>query len=291
MKFLQSSAACTAIFTWFTLGFFAVNATAATYLPTNPQLKSSSTESLSTGSLANQGVVQSKSLLKVLRDGGVLMIPIGVCSFILLVVDFERAISLRRGRVIPGPFVARFLEQLRDGELTRESALKLCNDNDSSVAKMFAAGVRKWGRPSVEIEQAILDAGERISNDLRKYIRMMNAISTVTPLLGLLGTVFGMMHSFDSIAGSNSAVGDSKSLVATGISVALITTAGGLTVAISALIAYFYFVSRVDQRIMELDELGIEVVNCVSAEAIAGSAGERRAESNRPRSGPNRNAA
>ncbi len=291
MKFSQSSVLWIAILTWAMLGFFSVQSSAATFAPQNLQIDAGSPQPLSTGTLANQGVAKSKSLLKVLRDGGPLMIPIGVCSFILLVVVFERAISLRKGRIIPGPFVGRFLEQLREGELTRESALKLCDENESSVAKMFAAGVRKWGRPSVEIEQAILDAGERISNDLRKHIRMMNGISTVTPLLGLLGTVFGMMHSFDSIAGANPAMGDSKPLVAAGISVALITTAGGLTVAILALIAYFYFVSRVDQRIVELDELGMEVVNCVSAEAIAGSAIERRAESNRPRGGPNRQAA
>lgn len=240
---------------------------------------------------ASQAVVSSKSLLQVLRDGGPLMIPIGLCSFALLVFVFERAISLRKGRIIPGPFVDRFLEQLREGELSRESALELCEDNDSPVARMFAAGVRKWGRPSVEIEQAILDSGERICNELRKYIRMMNGISTVTPLLGLLGTVFGMIQAFDAIAAFDPALGDSKPMVAAGISQALITTAAGMSVAIPALIAYLYFVGRVDQRIVELDELGMEVVSCVSAEALASSGSERRASGNRPRGGPNRSAA
>jgi biopolymer transport protein ExbB len=237
------------------------------------------------------GVVRAKSLLKVIRDGGPLMIPIGICSFVLLVFVFERAVALRKGRIIPGPFVDRFLEQLHEGELERESALELCEDNGSPVAKMFASGIRKWGRPSVEVEQAILDAGERVCADLRKHIRMMNGISTVTPLLGLLGTVFGMIQAFDSIAAFDPAMGDSKPLVAAGISVALITTAAGLTVAIPALIAYLFFVGRVDQRIVELDALGMEIVHCVSAEALAGAAIEKRVGGNRPRGGPSKNAA
>ncbi len=242
-------------------------------------------------SATNQGVVSSRSLLRTLRDGGPLMIPIGICSFALLVIVFERAISLQKGRIIPGPFVKRFLEQLQERELSRETALELCENNDSPVARMFAAGVRKWGRPSVEIEQAILDSGERICNELRKYVRMMNGISTVSPLLGLLGTVFGMIQSFDAIAAFDPAQGDAKPMVAAGISQALITTAAGMAVAIPALIAYLYFVGRVDKRIVELDELGMEVVNCVSAEALAGTNGERRATGNRPRGGPSRSAA
>ena len=237
------------------------------------------------------GGVSSKSLLKALRDGGPLMIPIGICSFALLVFVFDRAISLRKGRIIPGPFVNRFLEQLRDRELSRETALELCEDNNSPVARMFAAGVRKWGRPSVEIEQSILDSGERICNELRKYIRLMSGISTVTPLMGLLGTVSGMIQAFDGLASFDPAFGDSKVLVAAGISQALISTAAGLAVAIPALIAYLYFVGRVDQRVAELDELGMEIVNCVSAEALAGNSAERRATGNRPRGGPTRNAA
>lgn len=272
---------------------FAMNASHTSQVQSAPQMAVADPQPVTGASTApvGPGAVKARSLLKVLRDGGPLMIPIGICSFVLLVFVFERAVTLRKGRIIPGPFVERFLEQLREGELTRESALELCNDNQSPVARMFAAGVRKWGRPSVEIEQAILDAGERICTELRKHVRMMNGVSTVTPLLGLLGTVFGMIQAFDSIAAFDPAMGDSKPLVAAGISVALITTAAGLAVAIPALIAYMYFIGRVDQRIVELDELGMEVVNCISAEALAGAAVDRKSSGNRPRGGPNRNAA
>lgn len=209
--------------------------------------------------------IPTKSLLAVLRDGGLLMIPIGFCSFVLLVFVFERSISLRRGRVIPKPFVRRFLEQLRDGQLSRDEALALCEENRSPVAEVFAAAVRKWGRPSVEVEQAIIDAGERVTNGLRRYLRLFNGVSTISPLLGLLGTVLGMISAFNAIVTAG-AMGRPE-LLAGGISQALLTTAAGLTVAIPALIAYLYFVSRVDRLIIAIDTLGQQVVDLISAEA------------------------
>ncbi len=208
--------------------------------------------------------IPTRNLLQVLRDGGILMIPIGVCSFILCVFIFERAISLRRGRVIPRPFVRRFLEQLREGQLTREEALKLCEENRSPVAEVFAAAIRKWGRPSVEVEQALIDAGERVTNGLRRYLRLFNGISTVTPLMGLLGTVLGMIGAFNAIVTAG-AMGRPE-LLAAGISQALLTTAAGLSVAIPALITYLFFVSRVDRLIIAIDALGQQLVELISAE-------------------------
>ena len=125
--------------------------------------------------------IPTRSMLSVFHDGGPLMWPIGACSFVLVMFVFERTISLRRGRVIPGPFVRRFLEQLRDKQLDRQSAYELCQKNRSPVAEVFAAAVKKWGRPSVEVEQAIIDTGERVTNDLRRYLRLFNGVATISP--------------------------------------------------------------------------------------------------------------
>lgn len=222
-------------------------------------------------------VMSSPRLTDVVRRGGMLMIPIGICSFILVVFVFERLVSLRKARIIPGPFTKRFLEQMRDGDLNRESAITLCERNNSPVANVFKAGVMKWGRPSVEVEQAVLDEGERTSNGLRKYLRLINGIATVCPLLGLLGTVLGMIHAFDSLATVQSGP-NPQAVIATGISQALLTTAAGLTVAIPALIAYLFFSSRADKHVMEIDSLGMKIVNLVSAESIAT---ERKSKSRR----------
>ncbi|CAE7483123.1 unnamed protein product, partial [Symbiodinium sp. CCMP2456] len=191
----------------------------------------------------HKGLSNRHRYRKVFRDGGLLMYPIGLCSIILLVFVFERAISLRRGRVIPRPFVKRFIEQVKEGRIDQDQALALCEENQSPVAEVFAAAVKKWGRSCVEVEQAILDAGERATSRLRQYLRLFNGISTISPLLGLLGTVLGMISAFNAIAANGEAAGQ-RELLASGISQALLTTAAGMTVALPALIAYLFFSGR-----------------------------------------------
>jgi biopolymer transport protein ExbB len=215
-------------------------------------------------------LIPQRNLLQIIRAGGVVMVPIFGCSFLMVVFAFERAIALRRGRVIPKPFVKRFLHQLGEGKLERESALALCEENGSPTAQVFAGAVRKWGKPAVEVEQAVLDAGERAANALRKYIRTFNFISTIGPLLGLLGTVFGMIKAFNDIS-TSSAMGRPE-LLARGISEALIATASGLMIAIPALVFYLFFLSRVDALIIDLDALGQEVVERISAEGLQAAA-------------------
>jgi len=225
--------------------------------------------------VSDEAPIPTDSLWGIITQGGYLMLPIAICSLILVAFVLERAISLRRGRVIPKPFVKRFLEQLRSGELKRERALELCEENGSPVAEVFAGAVRKWGRPAVEVEQAIIDAGERVTNGLRRYLRVLNGVATVAPLMGLLGTVVGMIRAFNDIA-TASALGRPERL-AEGISEALLTTAFGLSVAIPALIFYLFFVSRVDRLIIEIDGLGQQVANQIAAEQLDGKpSGSRR---------------
>lgn len=217
--------------------------------------------------VSKEDPIPTRNLFGIVQDGGVLMMPIVFCSFLLVMFVFERSISLRRARVIPPPFVKRVLHQLRAGELEPDEALVICEENSSAVAEVFAAAMRKWGRPAVEVEQAILDAGERAANGLRRYLRVFNGIATVCPLLGLLGTVVGMIQAFNAIATSQ-AMGRPE-LLAGGISQALLTTAAGLSVAIPALICYLFFVSRVDQLIIQIDALGQELVSIISADGQA----------------------
>ncbi len=213
-----------------------------------------------------QEAIPTRDLWKIIRDAGPLMIPIIGCSFLLVTFLLERAISLRRGRVIPKPFVTRFLQQLADGELDRQQALTLCQQSGSPVANVFAGAVRKWGRPAVEIEQAVIDCGERATNSLRRYLRIFYGITTVGPLLGWMGTVLGMIQTFNAVAGG-AALGRTE-MLAGGIAKALLNTAGGLAVAIPASILYVVFVSRIDRLIIEIDALAQEVVNLISAEEL-----------------------
>lgn len=215
------------------------------------------------------GGIQTGNIISIVREGGVLMLPIIACSIVLLVFVFERFMYLRRSRVIPRPFVRGVIEQLEQQQLSRDEAIALCEENGSPIAVLFIAALKKWSRPAVEVEQAILDAGERVTSQLRKYLRLFNAISNLTPLLGLLGTVLGMIEAFNSIAGAD-AMGRPE-LLAGGIGAALLTTASGLCVAIPAYAAYAFFLGRADRLILEMDALAQNVVELISAEGLAES--------------------
>lgn len=211
------------------------------------------------------GSIQTTSIIGMIREGGVLMIPILFCSFVLVVFIFERLVYLRRGRVIPKPFVRGVIEQLEQQQLDQEEALALCEENGSPIAELFTAALKKWGRPAVEIEQAVVDAGAHITSGLKKYLRLFNAISNLSPLLGLLGTVQGMIAAFNSIAHAG-AMGRPE-MLADSIGLALITTAAGLCVAIPAYTAYVYFLGRTDKLILEMDSLVSNVIELTCAEA------------------------
>jgi biopolymer transport protein ExbB len=215
---------------------------------------------------STETTISYRNLFDVVKEGGPMMAPLFACSFITLVFVFERAISLRRGRVIPRPFVKRFMHQVREGKLDRDQALELCQESGSPISDVFAATAKKWGRPSVELEQTIIDAGERVAAGLRRYIRLFNAVATISPLMGLLGTVFGMIRLFDAISKAD-AMGRTE-LLAAGISEALLCTAAGLLIAIPALCFYLLFVSRVERLLMEIDTLGQELVGLISAESL-----------------------
>ena len=213
-----------------------------------------------------------------ISEGGWLMLPLAICCLVVFSLSIERTIALRRARVIPRPFVRRFTECVEDGQLSYEEATELCEEYDCPVAEVFRAAVRRWGRPMFEVEQAVMDAGDRVADGLRRFLRVFHAISNVAPLIGLLGTVLGMIDSFETIS-SQASLGQPESL-ASGISVALMTTAGGLTVAIPAYLAYMYFSSKSDSYLNEIDKLCQRVVDCISAEGLENADANR---SNRKR--------
>jgi biopolymer transport protein ExbB len=161
----------------------------------------------------------------------------------------------------------------------------LCEENGSPIATVFAHGLRKWGKPSVEVEQAIIDGGERQVAQLRNHLRVLNAVATVSPLLGLLGTVMGMIQCFNEIAVSQ-AMGKADQL-AGGIATALLTTAVGLFIAIPALTVYMLLAGKVDSLVMDMDLLAQDVVNLVSAEGLAqGAQAAAKSKVRRPAAEP-----
>lgn len=216
------------------------------------------------------------TLLDMLLSVGPLLAPIGAASVVMVLCVIERMVALRSRRVVPSRFVHCVLTQVEEGAVDRAGALDLCEANPSVIARVFEAGLRRWGRPAVEVEQAILDEGERAAADLRKYVRVISGVSHICPLLGLLGTVWGMREAFDAISGE-SAMGKPE-LLAGGISEALMSTAAGLAVAIPAMTFYLHLTGRIDSLVGQIDRHGQELVNLISAEALEerGTARPRR---------------
>lgn len=200
-----------------------------------------------------------------------MMIPLAACSVVAVGFALERMVALRRNRVIPKDFVNRFVDRLSNGKLDRDRAAELCRANESPTARIFAQVVGYWGQPAAEIRQAIgHDAAGEVA-DLKRNVRVLNATATLAPLLGLLGTVIGMIESFGAL-GERSAGTAKGEALAHGISLALGATAAGLLVAVVSVVAYYYLLNRVDLVVRDLDAEVRRVIDLVAAEAPRPSA-------------------
>jgi biopolymer transport protein ExbB len=223
---------------------------------------------------ASASSIGRQSVLRLFTQANPLLWPLVLCSVVTVGYALERLVALRRERVIPHDFVTRFLERLATGKLDRDRAAELCKANDSTVARVFTMVVSYWGQPAATIRQALgYDAAGEVA-DLKRNIRVLNGTATLAPLLGLLGTVVGMIQSFEAVGGR---VGTAKGeALAHGISLALVATALGLGIAIISVTAYYYLLNRVDVLTRELDDNARKVIDLVAAESIRPTASERR---------------
>ena len=213
-------------------------------------------------------VIDFRDPQKLFTGMGFLAYPLILCSLITLTFGLERFIQLRRGRVIPSRFVKQFITQLSQHELPREQALMVCRANGSPIAEIFRTAVRHWGRPTVEIEQAVTETGLQQLSLLKRNLRALQGSANLATLLGLLGTVIGMIRAFNEVAASQEAIGQAE-VLATGIAQALLTTAVGLTIAIPSMFLYTYFAGKIERLIFDMDLLATDVVDQISAETIA----------------------
>ena len=188
--------------------------------------------------------------------GGWLMVPIGICSLLWLTFLGERLIYLRPSKVVPAGFT-RQIDGLEPGKLDAEKVEALCEANPSSAARVIRTAVQHIGETREEIELAVNNTAQREIHLMRRYIRVFAVIAAVAPLLGLLGTVTGMIQAFREVASSG--LGSGQAL-APGIYKALVTTAGGLVVAIPTLLTHYWMMSRVEGFVHRIDNLVVDFV-------------------------------
>ncbi|MGI6460175.1 MAG: MotA/TolQ/ExbB proton channel family protein [Candidatus Hydrogenedentales bacterium] len=199
-------------------------------------------------------------IFKVIMQGGVLMIPIGLCSIVALAIIIERFYSLRRASIDTREFMDTMRQVLRQNRI--QDAVEICDEVDAPIARIMRAGILKYNRSKEDIREAIEDAGHLEIPRLERYLSAMATCANIAPLLGLLGTVAGMIKAFAQIQALEGLV--SPSDLAEGIGNALVTTAAGLTVAIPTLVAYNYFVSRVENMILEMEISSSELIELLT---------------------------
>jgi len=200
---------------------------------------------------AQEGLVLSSrdTLLDLYLKGGVVMHIITLCSILALAVLFERLVNLRKKKIVS----PQFLEEIRRHWYRREvqEAIAVCKSHDIALSRIVRAGLLRFSQGSREIERAIQDAGRREATLLKKNLGLLAFLASMAPMLGLFGTVLGMIKSFDAIAVHGS--GGNVGFVASGIAEALLTTAWGLMVGIPALGLYYYFRRKIELRVLEME--------------------------------------
>jgi len=189
------------------------------------------------------------------------MLPIVVCSVVAMAIIFERFWALRVHKVLPREIVPEIWKQYKDNKLDNATIRNL--RANSALGTVLAAGVVNRVHGREVMKEAIEEAGRHVVYELERFLNTLGTIASITPLLGLLGTVVGMIKVFSAIV--QGGVGD-PGILAGGISEALITTAAGLTVAIPALMFHRYFQGRVVELVIKMEEEAIRLIEFMHGE-------------------------
>lgn len=197
------------------------------------------------------------SFLNLLTRGGWAMIPLAACSLLGLALIIERAVALRRSQIAP----AGFMQGLQDayGRDNVDQAIAYCDKHPSALARVMAAAVRKMPEGSAAAEGAIADQGVTEVARLRRNLRLLHGIAAITPTLGLLGTVWGMIRAFE--AASRMGLGSHSETLTTGIYEALVATMTGLMIAVPVLLFYYIYLGIIDRAVLELNDQAFGFIN------------------------------
>ncbi len=189
------------------------------------------------------------TFMEIFRKGGPVMWPLLIFSVVGVIFIIERALALRKAKINVNEFLAKTRKALIVNR-SIQSAVKTCEEYRGPVASILKAGLLKFGQPREDVEKTIENAALYEMGRLEKNLAWLASIANVAPLLGFFGTVVGMIQSFEALAEAGLS---NPGLVAAGISVALITTAAGLFVAIPTQLAYNYFMSRINKFVRDIE--------------------------------------
>lgn len=195
--------------------------------------------------------------------GGWLMLPILLSSIVVIAIAFERYWTLRRSKVVPPTLLGQVWHWMKQNQLSKENLHQL--RSSSPLGTILAAGISNSGHGREVMKDSIEEAANQVIHNLEKNLSPLGTVAAIAPLLGLLGTVIGMIKVFTAIMieGTGNA-----GVLAGGISEALITTAAGLTVAIPALVFHRFFERRVDSLVVEMEDQAIKLVDAIHGDRV-----------------------
>ncbi len=197
-------------------------------------------------------------MFELLKAGGIIMVPIVACSILALAIILERFWTLRVSRVAPRTTINELWRWIKKKELNGRKLKAL--QGSSPLGRILAAGLMNAKHGREIMKESIEHEASQVIHELERFLNPLGTVATITPLLGLLGTVIGMIKVFAEI--QLAGVGNAGNL-AGGISEALMTTAAGLSVAIPALICHRYFIRRVDELVVSMEQEAIKLVEVV----------------------------
>lgn len=199
-----------------------------------------------------------ETMLSLILKGGPVMIPLFGFSFLALAITIERAFGLRKSKLIPPEFLPALKSAVDRDPGGVEEGIRYCETHSTPVAHILRSGLTNLGRGLDAAEKAIEDAGAREMYKMKRSLKSLSVIASVSPLLGLLGTVYGMIGAFKDASSMGAGKADS---LANGIYEALVTTATGLTIAVPVLLIYQFYTSKVDGLVDDIDELCIDFLH------------------------------
>lgn len=205
---------------------------------------------------------------EIVRAGGPLMWPIIVCSIAAVAIVAERLWTLHPQRVMPRGLLQK-VWQLVESDQINDKVIAALQQN-SPLGRVLAAGLTHRHRPREVMMERLEDTGRHVVHELERFLNTLGTIASVAPLLGLLGTVTGIIKAFNAI--TQGGMGDPR-MLSGGISEALITTAAGLLVAIPALIAYRYLRGRVERIVVDMEKDAIQLADAVERLRARGRSG------------------
>ncbi len=177
-----------------------------------------------------------------------------LASVISVALIIERAVALRRQKIVPAGLLQAVVAEYRQGGVNEKSLARL--DAHSPLGRVFAAGLRNVRSSREVMKESIEEAGRGAAHELERFLTTLGTIASISPLLGLFGTVVGMIEIFGSATGA----GNNPQALAHGISVALYNTGFGLLIAIPSMIAYRHFRSAVDSLVVEMEQQAVKLV-------------------------------